>query len=79
MLAVRMSKRIRQEGWTSTPIYVGIVDAVPNKGQNEIESNNSATCINPLDSDKYLRWAPFMIITAVMLPRISSIRLPVQG
>lgn len=57
VLAVRMSKRIRQEGWTSTPVYVGIIDAVPNKGQNEIESNNSATCTNPLDSSKYLRWA----------------------
>jgi len=36
ILALRMSKQIRKEGWLDTPVYVGLIDAVPNKQQEKI-------------------------------------------
>ncbi len=57
VLAMRMSKRIRKDGWLDTPIYIGLIDAVPNREQNELETNDGEKYTNPLNSDKYARYA----------------------
>lgn len=57
-LATRMSKKILQKsGWNNVPIYVGLVDAVPNDTQDELETANQPTCTNPLNSGYYARRA----------------------
>jgi len=57
-LATRISKNIKQRsGWSDVPVYVGLLDAVPNVGQNELESKNQLTCTNPLNSNYYGRGA----------------------
>jgi hypothetical protein len=57
-LATRMSKNIKQRsGWSNVPVYVGLVDAVPNRSQNELETQGNPQCINPLNSSYYARQA----------------------
>ncbi len=57
-LAMRMSKKIKQRsGWNNVPVFVGILDAVPNKGQNELNTSGQPTCTNPLNSGYYSRRA----------------------
>lgn len=55
-LAVRMAKNILQRsGWSNVPVYVGLIDAVPNDLQNELFTANQPTCPNPLNSSYYSR------------------------
>ncbi len=57
-LAMRMSKNIKQRsGWNNVPVYVGLLDAVPNKGQDELKTQGQSTCTNPLNSSFYSREA----------------------
>jgi hypothetical protein len=57
-LAMRMSKNIKQRsGWNTVPVYVGLLDAVPNKGQDELKTQGQSTCTNPLNSSFYSREA----------------------
>lgn len=57
-LAMRMSKNIKQRtGWNNVPVYVGLLDAVPNKGQDELKTEGQPTCTNPLNGSYYSREA----------------------
>jgi len=57
-LATRISKNIKQRSaWSNVPVYVGLLDAVPNVGQNELETTNQPTCTNPLNINYYGRGA----------------------
>ncbi|WP_155237920.1 hypothetical protein [Teredinibacter turnerae] len=57
-LAMRMAKNILQRnGWNTVPVYVGIIDAVPNDVQNELYTANQPKCYNPLNSSYYARRA----------------------
>lgn len=57
-LAMRMSKEIKKRyGWKNIPVYVGIIDAVPNTTQNELYTQNQPKCTNPLNSSYYSREA----------------------
>lgn len=58
VLAARIAKKIRQtSGWGATPIYAGLLDAVPNTTQNELYTSGQPTCTNPLNSSYYSRRA----------------------
>jgi hypothetical protein len=57
-LAMRLSKKIKQRsGWNNVPVFVGILDTVPNQGQNELNTSGQPTCTNPLNSNYYSRRA----------------------
>ncbi len=57
-LATRMSKNIKQRsGWSNVPVYVGLLDAVPNIEQDELKTAGQSTCTNPLNSDYFAREA----------------------
>lgn len=57
-LATRMAKNIKsRSGWSQVPVYVGLLDAVPNSGQDELKTNGQPTCTNPLNSSYYGRKA----------------------
>ncbi|WP_075186506.1 hypothetical protein [Teredinibacter haidensis] len=57
-LAMRMSKKIKQQtGWNNVPVYVGLIDAVPNTLQDELETAGQPSCQNPLNSAYYARRA----------------------
>jgi hypothetical protein len=57
-LAMRMSKNIKQRsGWNNVPVYVGLLDAVPNEGQDELKTQGQPSCTNPLNGGYYSRKA----------------------
>lgn len=57
-LATRMAKNIKsRSGWNSVPVYVGLLDAVPNSGQDELKTSGQPSCTNPLNSRYYARKA----------------------
>lgn len=57
-LVTRLARKIRdQSGWGNTPIYVGLIDAVANKEQNELFTGNGSKCTNPLNGSYYSRKA----------------------
>lgn len=58
ILSMRMAKKIKQRsGWNNVPVYVGLLDAVPNANQDELETSDQPTCTNPLNSSYYSRRA----------------------
>ena len=57
-LSVRLARKIRDHsGWANTPIYVGLLDAVPNVEQNELLTEGQPKCTNPYNSSYYSRKA----------------------
>ncbi|MBU3917046.1 hypothetical protein KKA14_16050 [bacterium] len=53
-----MAKKILEKsGWNNVPVYVGLIDAVPNTVQNELETAGEPIINNPFDSGKYCRRA----------------------
>lgn len=74
-LATRMARKIRDHsGWSNTPIFVGLIDAVPNKGQNELYTQNGGTCTNPLNGSYYSRKADLAsYFSGVTKPKIRHV------
>ena len=57
-LSTRMARKIRdQAGWANVPIYVGLLDAVPNVEQDELYTAGNPKCYNPYNSKYYSRQA----------------------
>lgn len=57
-LAMRMAKKILEKTeWSTTPVYVGILDAVPNTEQDELNTSGQPKCYNPYNIDYYSRKA----------------------
>ena len=55
-LVTRVSKNIKKRsGWSSVPVYVGLVDAVPNSDQNELNTKGNPYCYNPYNGGYFAR------------------------
>ncbi|UAA39516.1 hypothetical protein KIH87_03935 [Paraneptunicella aestuarii] len=74
-LSVRLARKIRDHaGWGNTPIFVGLIDAVPNSDQNELLTENQPSCTNPYNSSYYSRKADLATyFSGVTKPKIRHI------
>lgn len=74
-LATRVAREIRNHsGWSNTPIFVGLLDAVANNLQNELNTANQPTCPNPLNGNYYSRYANLgAYFSGVTKPKIRHI------
>lgn len=74
-LVTRMAKNIKQRsGWANVPVYVGLVDAVPNRDQDELETGGMPTCSAPHHSLYYARKANLdLFFSGVNKPQIRHV------
>lgn len=74
-LVTRMAKNIKQRsGWSNVPVFVGLIDAVPNRDQDELETGGMPKCDSPYNSLYYAREANLdLFFNGVNKPQIRHV------